>query len=205
MKQDEKCCVVAITGRSGSGKTQAGAYLAKKGYVVIDADKLSVEVTSADSLCLQQLTAYFGNDIVDKNGVLQRRMLAQRAFASPQSRDALTNITHPHIIAELLRRIEKAAQSGEKVVFVDGAVIVGEVFEQYCDKIVVIMTTPENELSRIMQRDKLDLAQAENRIARQTPREKLLERADMVIENNLGTEDLQEKIEYMLQKFQLKE
>ena len=85
--------VVGITGRSGCGKSSATNFLREQGYPCIDADLVAREVLLPGSACIPQLQAAFGTDIADENGEVRRRLLADRAFATPEGTAALTAIT----------------------------------------------------------------------------------------------------------------
>ena len=76
--------VVGITGRSGCGKSSATDFLREKGYPCIDADLVAREVLLPGSPCIAQLQQVFGADIADENGTVRRRLLADRAFATPE-------------------------------------------------------------------------------------------------------------------------
>ena len=102
--------VVGITGRSGCGKSSATNFLREQGYPCIDADLVAREVLLPGSACIPQLQAAFGTDIADENGEVRRRLLADRAFATPEGTAALTAITQP----EILRRIDAALADAER-------------------------------------------------------------------------------------------
>ena len=171
--------IVALTGQSGSGKSSLGRYFAGQGYTVIDCDKVAAEVHS-DKECQNALRSAFGDDAV-KNGVVDKSVLSQKAFSSPENLKKLTDITHPFIIKNILATIDEAVQSGEKLVIVDGAVIIGHDFEKYCDKFIVVTCDKEKQYRRLMARDNITLEKAQNRIAKQTPLEVMLGKADFVV------------------------
>lgn len=176
-----------MTGRSGSGKSTVSAYYASLGYPVLDADRVSREVVRPGGACLAALRAAFGPDILAPDGALNRAALAARAFATPEDAHRLTQITHPAIVEALLAGVSRARETGKPFVFVDGAVIVGEAFEPYCDQIIVVVTTERVALSRIMLRDGISKPAARARLAAQRPDAELREAADYIIEN-LGDE-----------------
>lgn len=104
--------VIAITGRSGSGKSTVSAYYGSLGYPVLDADRTAREVTRPGGPCLAQLCDAFGSDILLPDGTLDRGCLAARAFATPEGTRRLTDITHPAIIRELLDSVAAAQSTG---------------------------------------------------------------------------------------------
>lgn len=175
--------VIAITGRSGAGKSTLSGYFASLGYPVLDADKTARAVTEPGSPCLAQLAEAFGADILTGDGRLDRALLAARAFASPESARSLTRITHPAIVERLLAQIREAEKTGKPFVFVDGAVIVGEAFEPYCDAVIVVSAPERVSVSRVILRDGVSKQAARDRLAAQLSDAELRAAADYVIEN----------------------
>ena len=185
--------VVAVTGQSGSGKSNFGRYLTQKGYTVIDCDIVARQVHT-DAECIAQLCQHFGDDILT-DGIVDRAKLGAKAFADSKSLEKLTQITHPFIIKNILSAIEN---SENDIVFVDGAVIIGHEFEKYCDKFVVVICDRSKQYERLIKRDNISLEQAQNRIAKQTKLDILLGKADFVVYNNETEEHLYSQADYVL-------
>ena len=180
----EKGAVVAVTGRSGSGKSTVSAHYAALGYPVLDGDKIARDVTRPGAPCLTALAVQFGADILDGAGALRRGVLAARAFSTPEGTRLLTDITHPAIVRALLEGVEQARRAGARLVFVDGAAIVGEAFEPYCQAIVVVTSPHREAVSRIMLRDGISKEAARQRLAAQMSEEQMCAAADYVIQND---------------------
>lgn len=196
----KKCRVVGLTGRSGSGKSTVSSHYAAQGYPVLDGDLISREVTKPGSDCLAALVEVFGGEILQEDGSLDRAALATLAFAQPEATQKLVRITHPAIIAKLLEGIRQAEKQGARLVFVDGAVIVGAPFERYCDALIVV-TAPEREsLLRIMLRDGISKEAARRRLSAQLPEEKLRAAADYVLENRTSQAALLRQADGVLQQ-----
>lgn len=193
-----KNLVVAITGRSGSGKSMFSSCYRQKGYTVIDCDEIAAQIHKNED-CKIELVKFFGSDIII-DGEINRQVLAQKAFSSQENLKALTEITHPFIIENILNIINDAFEHGESIVFVDGAVIIGHSFEKHCDKFITVVCETENQLKRLVERDNITQSQAENRIERQTPLEILLNKSDFVVYNNQTKEILENQAEYILRE-----
>lgn len=185
--------IIGITGRSGCGKSSVTRLIADKGYPCIDADAVAREVLEPGSPCIKQLQNVFGSDIVDGSGTVQRRLLADRAFATPEGTACLTAITHPEILHRIDQRLQQARESGSQLAFVDGAVIVGTPFADRCDRLVVVTAPYEESVARICARDGIVPDMARRRLDAQTPEQTLLEHADFVLENNDTSQRLQER------------
>ena len=179
---------VGITGRSGCGKSTVTACFAARGVPVADADQISRQVLQPGSPVLQQLAARFGGDILSGEGVLDRRLLADRAFATPEGKADLDAITHPAIV----RRIEAARQAaqaaGSPLFVIDGAVLVGSVIDGIWDRLIVVTAPYEVSVARIVARDGIRPEMARRRLDAQLPEAVLTARADIVLAND-GTQE----------------
>ena len=174
---------VAITGRSGCGKSTVAQYCRSRGFPVLDGDAVAREVTQPGSPCLPALAKAFGADILDEDGALRRGVLAQRAFATKGDARRLTDITHPEIVRRLLAGVAQARAAGAKLVFVDGAVIVGAPFEPFCDAIIVVRAPQQVLEQRIMRRDGISRQAAQALLASQLAQEKLDAAATFLLDN----------------------
>lgn len=179
---------VGITGRSGCGKSTVTAYFAARGVPVADADQISRQVLQPGSPVLAQLAARFGGDILSGEGVLDRRLLADRAFATPEGKADLDAITHPAIV----RRIEAARQAaqaaGSPLFVIDGAVLVGSVIDGIWDRLIVVTAPYEVSVARIVARDGIRPEMARRRLDAQLPEAVLAARADFLLAND-GTQE----------------
>lgn len=179
---------VGITGRSGCGKSTVTACFAARGVPVADADQISRQVLQPGSPVLAQLAARFGGDILSGEGVLDRRLLADRAFATPEGKADLDSITHPAIV----RRIEAARQAaqaaGSPLFVIDGAVLVGSVIDGIWDRLIVVTAPYEVSVARIVARDGIRPEMARRRLDAQLPEAALAARADIVLAND-GTQE----------------
>lgn len=115
-------------------------------------------------------------DIIAPDGTLQRHMLADRAFKTPEGTQRLTEITHPAIQKIILDARNRAEQQGSELFFIDGAVIVGTALEKICDDVLLVYTPYEVSVQRICARDGIEPAMARRRLDAQMPLE-VLQRA----------------------------
>lgn len=197
--------IVGITGRSGCGKSSATKFLAQQGYPCIDADQVAREVMLPGSPCLAQLQEQFGADILDETGALRRRLLADRAFATPEGTRLLTELTQPEILRRIEADLQCAQEAGAELAFVDGAVIVGSPFQARCDELVLITAPYEVSVQRICARDGIAPEMARRRLDAQTPLEQLRAAATVEIANDGTPQQLQTRIRELLQTLRKEE
>ncbi len=183
---------LGITGRSGCGKSTVTAVFAAQGVPLADADQISREILLPGSPLLPALAERFGEDILNADGTLDRRLLADRAFASPEGKAALDRLTHPEIVRRI-RAAKQAAQAAGAPLFVlDGAVIVGTAAQAECDRLCVVTAPFETSVARIVARDGIAPEMAARRLNAQTPEAVLTAQADYILHNDAGLDALQE-------------
>ena len=189
--------VIGLTGQTGSGKTTIGKALAEKGCHIVDTDILARKAVENPEV-IGMLTARFGNDII-KDGVLDRRELARRAFATPEGTESLSAITHPEITRLAIEEIHAAEKSGAKAAVIDAALLFDSPLVAICDKNISVVADEKIRLERIMKRDGISENDALLRINAQPPTEYYIEKADIIINNNNGV-DIESQIKDLIDK-----
>ena len=197
--------IIGITGRSGCGKSSATNFLREQGYPCIDADLVAREVLLPGSACIPQLQALFGADIADEHGQVRRRLLADRAFATPEGTAALTGVTQPEILRRIDAALAEAEAAGAKLAFVDGAVIVGTPFEAKCDALLLVTAPYDTSVARICARDGIAPEMARRRLDAQTPLETLRAGATAELVNDGTPEQLRQKLQLLLRELEKEE
>ena len=182
---------LGITGRSGCGKSTVTAVFAAKGVPLADADQISREILLPGSPLLPRLAQRFGADILHPDGSLDRRLLADRAFATPEGKAALDGMTHPEILGRIRAAKQQAAQEGHRLFVLDGVVIVGTAAQQECDRLCVVTAPFATSVARIVARDGISPEMAARRLNAQTPEQTLTQNADYILCNDGALEQLQ--------------
>ena len=183
--------IVGLTGSTGSGKSTVANMLIQKGCAVVDADALSREITEKDSPCLK---AEFGGDILNADGTLNRKKLAEKAFVSLETVELLNSLTHPFIYMLAIKRIKEYADKGYKIIIFDAPVLFESSGDVLCDITVSVISSTENRISRIMSRDNITKAQAMQRINVQKQDEYYISQSDIIIENNGDIRQTEERV-----------
>lgn len=176
--------IYGLTGQTGAGKSTVAALLLNKGFFVIDGDKIARRVTEKGSPALEKLAAFFGKDIILSDGTLDRKRLAERAFASKNATKKLNELTHPYIHALFKTEIEKARESGFSRCLIDAAALLESPSKALCEKIIVVSCPKEIRLERILKRDGITKEDALRRINAQKSDEYYLSNADIIIKNH---------------------
>ncbi|MGB3307522.1 MAG: dephospho-CoA kinase [Thermomicrobiales bacterium] len=177
--------VLGVTGSIASGKSTVVSMLKELGATHIDADLVYRELVQPGKPLLGELVASFGEGIIAEDGSLDRSALGRIVFSDPEALAQLDRITHPAIIAEIDRRVD-AIPSG--VVVIDAVKLVESGHADHCDVVWVVTIDPEIQVTRLTNRNRLEVVEARQRVAAQPPLAAKLARADRVIDNS-GTLD----------------
>lgn len=173
--------IYGLTGKTGAGKSTVAAFLKEKGFYVIDGDVIARHITDKGKPALKELSDFFGCDIIDADGSLDRKLLASRAFSSKENTQKLNSITHPHIKAEFLQEIEKAKNEGYEKALIDAAAILESDCKSLCEKIIVVTAPEDLRLERILSRDGITEEQAKTRMKAQREDEYYFSQADIIV------------------------
>lgn len=176
--------LVALTGKTGAGKSTVGDFLKEKGAYVIDGDIVAREVLDANPSLLPQLCDTFG-DILNPDGTLNRKKLAAAAFSTPENTEKLNSIMHPAINESIRGKVKKAFETYD-VAVVDAAAVIECGFAAECDMTVTVHAPEEVRKSRIMARDGISQEDALVRINGQKDDSFYLDKADFVVNNYNG-------------------
>jgi len=181
---------LGLTGGIASGKSTVAGFLAEAGAVVLDADRLAHAAIAPGGGAYGAVVERFGSGILDEDGRVDRARLGAVVFADPGARAELERIVHPHVMAELRRRIEelRARGVGGVVVF-DAALIVEAGAEREMDGLIVVGCSRETQIARLMQRSGLSRDEALARVDAQAPLERKLAAADWIIDTETGLEE----------------
>ncbi len=171
---------VGLTGGIGSGKSTVSRCFEAHGVTVVDADRIAHELTAAPGPVLEAVVAAFGAGILSRSGGLDRAALREIIFSEPERRAELEAILHPPIVAELLRRADRAA--GEYVVLAV-PLLIEKGLDGLCDRVLVVHAGEALRRRRIAERDGLSGEIVDAIMASQASDDDRLARADDVIVN----------------------
>jgi len=190
--------LIGLTGPTGAGKSLVSKALSERGCFVMDGDDAAREAVMPGSPVLAELAGRFGPDAVRADGSLDRKLLAERAFSSPEGTAALNAITHPAITERIFERLAAAEKDGFTSAVIDAAALFESGIDGRCDIVAAVTAPKDVRLKRVMLRDGLDENAARLRMDAQKNEAYYEQRADMVIHNG-NSDDLYAQIEKLYQ------
>jgi len=195
---------VGLTGGIASGKSVVGEMFAKLGAHLVLADAVAHELMQPGQAVYDEVVRRFGREILERDGTINRRRLAESAFGTPGSGSLprvkeLNAIVHPAVIA---RQDAWAAEIGRQhpdaVAIVEAALILEAGVAGRFDRLIVVTCRPDQRIQRFARRLGIpeDAARAEvtRRMAAQIPDEEKIKAADFVIDNSGSLEATEQQV-----------
>lgn len=183
--------IVGLTGGIGSGKSAVAAEFRKLGIKVVDADFAARKVVEPNSSALAEIAQYFGSELIQADGTLDRAALRERVFDSEEERRWLEQLLHPRIrewiAAELAAATSPYAMLESPLLF--------ESSQHTMVSRALLVDVPEAlQLQRATARDDNSESQIKAIMAAQMSRSERQQRADDCIDNSGTLEDLEQAV-----------
>ena len=185
--------IIGITGPSGAGKGYFCSLLKHPGICVIDTDAVYRSITSGYGECMRRIEERFGGKVVNADGSLNIKELADIVFNDRGKLALLNDITHPLISKECREIINKKREEGYAAVLLDAPLLFEAGLEKICDTVICVIADKEIRKKRIILRDKISERDAEIRIENQHSNDYYSSRADITVTNNEGEIETQAK------------
>jgi len=177
--------VIGVTGNIACGKSLVMEELARSGVETIDADLVYRDLAQPGSPILADIVTRFGQAALLADGSLDRSALGAIVFKDPDALADLDRIVRPHIVREILRRVDA---SPAPVVAIDAIKLFESGLADRCDETWTVTCTARQQLERLMERNGFPREEALRRIEAQAPAAEKAARADRVIDNS-GSRD----------------
>ena len=193
--------VIGLTGGTGSGKSTVAAYLEKKGCIIIDADKISRDLTKPGGEALEPIRRRFGADVFFEDGSLDRKKLGGIVFSDDAKLRSLEEITTDIVIKKILEKVEHLKKNGFNGTVILDAPLLFECGMKDCtDENWLVTCDLENRIQRLIDRDGISRQSILDRMANQLSDEQKRMMADRVIENSGSLTELYSRIDRFIER-----
>jgi dephospho-CoA kinase len=174
---------VGITGGIGSGKTHICKLLELMNFSVFYSDAEAKKIQNTNAYVRSKLTELYGEEAYTEEG-LNRKFIAEIIFNNPDAKKQLEEIIHPKVAEAFATWCEEKANTDEKIVFIESAILYESGFDKMVDKVIVVYADEDVRIERSMRRDGADRTTIEERIKNQGSDKEKCNKADFVLHNN---------------------
>jgi dephospho-CoA kinase len=194
--------VFGLTGNIGSGKSAVAAMLREAGIPVLDADRISREVTSPGGRAYDAVVHAFGRGIVRDDGSIDRMRLGEIVFSDPSLRARLEAITHPAILEGMKEAVAGIEREGHRAAVVEATLIHESGRKGLFEAVISVTCDRETAISRLASRDGMSRRQAEARLRAQMDADRKAGASDYVIDNSGDPEETRRQVAALVQVLQ---
>ena len=184
--------VIGLTGPSGAGKTALCNAALELGCLSINADEVYHSLLVPPSRCLDDISDFFGADVLNSDGTLNRQKLGKIVFSNKKKLEKLNSITHGYVKDEFRALIAQMRERQVKAVIVDAPTLFESGFDAECDVNICLLASRDLRQLRITERDGLTKESSAARLDAQKNDEFYISRADHTMYNNGSTDELRE-------------
>ena len=186
--------VVGLTGPTGAGKSSVTAVAENLGFKIVDCDKLSRVAVEKGSEGLLAVVAAFGDEVLNDDKTLNRAVLAQKAFSTPENTELLNKTLLPYIMTLVKAELDC------DLVLLDAPTLFESGADSLCNEVIAVISDEKTRFDRIMARDNIDEEAALLRIKAGKPDEFYIEKTNNIVYNDCELSVLNLKIQKLLTK-----
>jgi dephospho-CoA kinase len=182
--QENRKNIIGILGGIASGKSTVAKELAKRGCVVIDADKIANQLLLSKDV-KKQIRDKFGGGVFDADGRINKKKLAKVVFAGARAVKAINAIIHPMVFEKTEELIkEYSRRPAVKAIVLDMPLLAEVGWNKKCDKLIFVRCDDRIRLKRAQKKGVLKENELKKRENFQISLDKKADMAQYIIENN---------------------
>lgn len=186
---------VALTGAIATGKSSVAKLLEEAGFKVIYADRLARDAVKPESQALREIQKAFGDEVIQKDGTLNRQQLSTIVFSSTKSRQTLEAILHPRIRSLFLQAANDIAnETKDDIFFYEIPLLFEKSDGNMFLATIATVCSPEVQELRLCRRDSISEKKAAAIISSQMSAQEKAKLADFAVNTEASATDLREQI-----------
>ncbi len=193
--------VYGLTGGIGSGKSAVAGLLEEYGVPVVSADELARVVVARGSEGLAAVVKEFGEHVLDDNGELDRRKMAQLVFQDHAARQRLEALLHPRIRERFEQVLDALEKAGHDVAVYEVPLLFEKNLQGDMKAVILVTAAEPIRVARVRARDDVTEAEVRARMAVQLPEDAKRKRADYVLVNDGNHDELRREVEFLIARF----
>lgn len=175
--------VVGLTGGIASGKSTVSKHMGEIGIPIFDADAVAHEVVAKGTPGLQKVIELFGEEYLC-DGELDRKKMAETVFHDNNKLKQLEEIVQSLVWQQATEFFKKQKTSGVRAVALDVPLLIETGWYKKVDEVWLVRISAEEQVRRVMLRDKCTEEHAKARIASQMSTDEKQTYAKIVIDNS---------------------
>ena len=191
---------IGLTGGIASGKSTITEYIRTyKKIPILDADNLSRELIKPNTTGYKKILDHFGNQIINEcssEKTINRKLLRKIIFKDKKNREWIQKLIHPLIKEKMIEECNKYKKN--KIILLVVPLLFEAKFEDICSEIWLVKCTEEQQIKRLVKRDKISEKEACAIIKLQLNFAAKTNLSDVILDNSGGRHQWKNKIKELI-------
>lgn len=193
--------IIGLTGGIGTGKSTVSNYLEGKGCLILDADKISRQMTEKGQPALEDIGRIFGFHLINEDGNLDRQALGNIVFNNKEKLDILQSIITQKVVEHINNRLIELKNNDTKgIVVIDAPLLFECGMEGLADENWLVIASLDVRMERVKRRDGLSENEILSRINNQMPQEDKEKLSQVILDNSTTLDELYRQIDVNLDR-----
>ncbi len=192
--------VIGVTGGAGSGKSEVLHLLENEfGAHVIMADDVARKLSEKGGASYDAVVGYFGTDILDSDGKIDRKKLAAIVFGHSELLEKLNSFTHPMVKSVIQKEIADVRRAGQcSFIALEAALLIEAGYEDICDEFWYVYTDEAIRRRRMKESRGYSDEKIDSIIKNQLSEEQFKKACQRIVVNNTTLSDVHSQLEEMV-------
>lgn len=187
--------IIGLTGGIGSGKTTVARFIEEFGFPVYYSDDRAKAIVNESEELKIKIKELLGEESYDKNGLYDRKFVAEKVFSDKDLLQQLNEIIHPAVRIDFEDWVKKQTKY---LVFKETALLFELKLNRQCYKSLLVTAEDNIRIKRVMDRDHKTYREVESVMEKQMSEKDKIKMADCIIYNNTNLEELKEQTEKVI-------
>lgn len=188
---------IGITGGVGAGKSSVLNYIKNSvNCEIVMADDLAKELETPGGECFLPLLTLLGDDILNSEGYIDNKLMAQKIFSDSSLLDKVNDIVHPAVKASILDRIDKLKKEGKMdFFFLEAALLIECGYKEILDELWYIYASEDIRRTRLKESRGYSDSKIDGILSSQLADEVFKSNCDFIIDNSFELSNTYKQID----------
>lgn len=194
--------IIGLTGGIGSGKSLVARILRDEhNSYIVNTDQIAKEQMEPDGVSYQGIIDYFGTEILQDDGRIDRGLLSKILFEDETKRKMINQLTHPNVLKQVLSELAKEEERGvHPFAIIETALMIESGYYSSCDEVWYVQSDPRIRRKRLKERRGYSDEKIDAIFEGQSKDEDFLRHFSIVIENNGDYKSLKKQVASQIRK-----
>lgn len=180
--------IIGLTGGIASGKTTVAQFIENMGFPVYYSDTRAKALVNENPQLKMEIQTLLGQDAYTPQGEYNRPKVSELIFENEDLLRKLNAIIHPAVKKDFE---QWTTLQTSPILFKETALLFELGLDKDCYKSLLVTAEDNLRMKRVMDRDGKTYRQVEKIIEKQMPEKDKIKRADYILLNNEGLEELE--------------